>query len=72
MSRHIRLVFRSWVPHPCMDTIGCLANSHEETVIIEITKINLESELILTLKASDNKLRFHHFHRRSKAIGELS
>jgi hypothetical protein len=21
MSRHIRLVFRSWAPHPCMDTI---------------------------------------------------
>ena len=23
MSRHITLVFRSWAPHPCMDTIGC-------------------------------------------------
>ena len=37
----------------------------------ENTKINLESELIETLKASENKLRFRHFHRRWKAIGEL-
>ena len=35
------------------------------------TKINIESELIETLKASENKLRFRHFHRRWKAIGEL-
>src|SRR6187399_1770559 len=71
MSRHITLVFRSWAPHPCMDTIGCEANSCEETVIKENTKINLESELNETLKASENKLRFRHFHRRWKAIGEL-
>ena len=72
MSRHIRLVFRSWAPHPCMDTTGCLAKSREETVNKEHTKINLESELIKTLKASENKLRFRRFHRRWKAIGELS
>ena len=71
MSRHITLVFRYWAPHPCMDTIGCSANSREETVIKENTKINLESELIETLKASENKLRFRRFHRRWKAIGEL-
>ena len=41
-------------------------------VIKENTKINLEFVLIETLKASENKLRFRHFHRRWKAIGELS
>jgi hypothetical protein len=55
-----------------MDTTGSWANSHEETVIKENTKINLESELIETLKEIENKLRFHRFHRRWKAIGELS
>src|SRR6187401_2131147 len=71
MSRHITLVFRSLAPHPCMDTIGCQANSRDETVIKENTNINLESELIETLKASENKHRFRRFHRRWKAIGEL-
>ena len=44
--------------------------SRKETVIKENTKINIESELIETLKASENKLRFHRFNRRWKAIGE--
>ena len=39
-------------------------------MIKENTKINLESELIETLKASENKHRFRRFHRRWKAIGE--
>ena len=60
MSRHITLVFRSMAPHPCTDTIGCWANSREETVIKENTKINLESELIETLKASENKRSEEH------------
>jgi hypothetical protein len=48
------------------------ANSREETVIKENTKINLKCKLIKTLKASENRLRFRRFHSRWKAIGELS